>query len=466
MKFSRRGTLAALIGVALLAAACGSDDSDDSAATTSTTAGSAGQSTTTGAATTGGTAAKAPASMEEWEALWAKERDAIVKRIKDNKWGLQPDGKTVLGARGLQDRPLEVPGRLEQHRGHQRHRHRDRQPHAVLGDVGRRRQHQQGPRPSCSTTTPTKGYFKDSLGKTRKITLVSKDDGYDPARDPSRSSTSSWTPTRSSPSGALGSPSVHEDLRQDQPALRRPILFAVTGHPAWGDPVNHPWTTGILFAYNTEAVLWGSFIDTHFDELKGDDGKVTFAALVMNNDFGESYDSGFQAYLAQSPNKDRINYVNETIEPSAPTVKDPMTNLAAENPEHVRGDDRRYVLFPGDHRGGGERHAGEGQVPVDAVGLQAVVTGGAGRGRRPLRRLVDHGRRQPGHQLPGRGRQPVHRLGPRPPAPGRLRPEVVGQPRLGDLHRLELGADDRHRRRARRRADPGEHGRPRPAPWR
>ncbi|MGE3381287.1 MAG: hypothetical protein AB7I40_23655, partial [Nocardioides sp.] len=32
------------------------------------------------------------------------------------------------------------------------------------------------------------------------------------------------------------------------------------------------------------------------------------------------------------PNKDNINYVTETIEPQAPTVKDPMTNLAAENP--------------------------------------------------------------------------------------------------------------------------------------
>ena len=35
-----------------------------------------------------------PTSMDEWEALWAKQRDAIVKRIKDNKWGKSADGKT------------------------------------------------------------------------------------------------------------------------------------------------------------------------------------------------------------------------------------------------------------------------------------------------------------------------------------------------------------------------------------
>ena len=28
-----------------------------------------------------------------------------------------------------------------------------------------------------------------------------------------------------------------------------PHMFNSTGHPAWGDPVNHPWTTGILFAW-------------------------------------------------------------------------------------------------------------------------------------------------------------------------------------------------------------------------
>ena len=34
-----------------------------------------------------------------------------------------------------------------------------------------------------------------------------------------------------------------------------------SGHPAWGDPVNHPWTVGYILAYNTEAILWGSYIE-------------------------------------------------------------------------------------------------------------------------------------------------------------------------------------------------------------
>ena len=38
------------------------------------------------------------------------------------------------------------------------------------------------------------------------------------------------------------------------------------------------------------------------------------AALVMNNDFGVNYDASFKAFLAQSPKKDQIEYVTETIE--------------------------------------------------------------------------------------------------------------------------------------------------------
>jgi hypothetical protein len=111
-----------------------------------------------------------------------------------------------------------------------------------------------------------------------------------------------------------------------------PQPFSMTGHPAWGDPVNHPWTTGEQMAYSTEAVLWGSFIEQHADELKGSDGKITVAGLVMNNDFGAAYDGGIKAWLATSPIKDQVTYVTEKIEPTAPTITDAMTTLASKKP--------------------------------------------------------------------------------------------------------------------------------------
>ena len=65
-----------------------------------------------------------------------------------------------------------------------------------------------------------------------------------------------------------------------------PHPFTVTGHPAWGDPVNHPWTTPMQMSYATEAVLWGAWIKNNMtDQLP-----VTVAGLVMDNDFGLAYE--------------------------------------------------------------------------------------------------------------------------------------------------------------------------------
>ena len=255
MGISGRRMVVALVGVALLAAACGSDDSEDSAATTTSDAAGSAQSTTTAAGTSGGaSAAVAPASMEEWEALWAKERSAIVKKIKDNKWGLQADGKTVLGPEGFKMDLAKCPAGWSNTEG--------------ISDTDI----EIGSHTPFSGTLADGGninkgaavlfdyyssvaYFEDSTGKSRKITLVSKDDGYDPARSipivdeflDSDKVAAIW---------GLGSPSVMKTYDKiNQRCVAH--LFAVTGHPAWGDPVNHPWTTGILFAYNTEAVLWG-----------------------------------------------------------------------------------------------------------------------------------------------------------------------------------------------------------------
>jgi len=280
-------------------------------------------------ATSAAVAAKKPTSIEEWEALWATERAGIVKKIKDNKWGLQPDGKTIKGpegftidtskcsagwnnVEGLTDTEIKIANHA---------------PYSgTLADAGNI------PKGAGAIWKyySDKGVFKDANGKTRKINLVTRDDGYDPTRTipmvdeflDSEKGFAIW---------GLGSANVLKTYDKiNQRCVPHP--FAVTGHPAWGDPVNHPWTTGILFAYNTEAVLWGSFLDKHFDELKGPDGKVTVAALIMNNDFGKAYDGGFKNYLSTSPNKANINYVSEVFEPQAPTIKDAMTSLAAKKP--------------------------------------------------------------------------------------------------------------------------------------
>jgi branched-chain amino acid transport system substrate-binding protein len=316
----------------ILAAACGSGD--DGGSSTSNTVdenvrrgveGQLGASTTAGGSATTVPEAK---TMADLEAQWATQRAAVVKRIKDNKWGISADGKTVNGPEGFTIDLTKCPAGWSNTEGMTDteikigHTTTLSGTLADSGNLGRVI--------GILFDEPTTVY-EDITGKTRRVKFTLKDDGYDPAR------------TIPLVDELIDSEKVFAAITHGSPSIMKtydklnarciPQPLSHSGHPAWGDPTNHPWTTGALLAYNTEAVLWGAFIEQRLAELTADDGKAKVAALVMNNDFGKSYDGGFRAFLAQFPEKDKIDYVSQTIEPTAPTVKDPMTTLAAANPE-------------------------------------------------------------------------------------------------------------------------------------
>jgi len=99
-----------------------------------------------------------------------------------------------------------------------------------------------------------------------------------------------------------------------------PQLFNSTGLPAWGDPVNFPWTIGGLIAYSTEANLWCQ--DAAAEHGEG----VTVAGLFMNNDFGKAYQAGVEACAADG----LIDLVaNEVHDQAAPDITNEMTNMIA-----------------------------------------------------------------------------------------------------------------------------------------
>jgi ABC-type branched-subunit amino acid transport system substrate-binding protein len=323
---SRRFVVVAL-AVGLVAAACGGDDGDSTGATTSSAAGAT--STTAGSSATSAAAAQArPTSIEAWEALWTKERAAIVKRITDEKLGKSADGKTLTGpasfsidlskcptgwsdTEGISDTSIKI-GSTNFFSG-------------AAADYGNLTLAQK----AFFDYYSAQGAFTDSTGKTRKIDFVYKDDGYDPARtvpltDELIDSEHVFAVlTNGSPTGLK----VYDKLNQR--CIPQPLES--TAHPAWGDPVNHPWTTGSILSYASEANLWGKFIDDHIGEFG--DGKVKVAALVANNDFGNAYVTFFNQYLAQSPNKDRIEFISDKVEFSTPNITDSMTTLAAEEPD-------------------------------------------------------------------------------------------------------------------------------------
>jgi branched-chain amino acid transport system substrate-binding protein len=332
---NRVGIIAGLAALALVGAACGGDDSGTTSAPSTTSA--AGETTSTTApanakATTPTTTGRQPASLEEWEALWATERAAIVKRIKDNHWGKSADGKTLTGpggwsvdltkcaqgwsdTEGLTDTSIRIGATLARS--------------GTFADAG-----------NLGTAIgflleyySEQGLFKDANGnKVRKVNFTMKDDAYEPSRAipnvdellDSDKVFAIWT---------HGTPSTLKTYDKiNQRCVPQPMVL--TAHAAWGDPVNHPWTTGAPNpTYNVEAILWGAFLEQHLGEFPAD-RKIRVAALVQNNDFGALYSSAFRSYVEGSAKlKDRIDFVFETIEASAPTVTDPMTTLAAEDPD-------------------------------------------------------------------------------------------------------------------------------------
>ena len=100
-----------------------------------------------------------------------------------------------------------------------------------------------------------------------------------------------------------------------------------TGFPAWGDPANHPWTTGGLLAYNTEANIWADYIAK-----KKPGAKV--ALLIFNNDFGKAYQTVFEKQAAAK----KLTIVSTKLhEGTAPNIDNEVSAILAAQPDYVLG---------------------------------------------------------------------------------------------------------------------------------
>ncbi|MEZ5260204.1 MAG: ABC transporter substrate-binding protein [Acidimicrobiales bacterium] len=271
--------------------------------------------------------AEVPSTIEDWEALWAEERDAIVERIVDNGWGKSADGATVTGpegftidlsaciagwsdTQGLTDTSIKIGYVLPQSG-----------PVAAAAGLAKAED-------AVFRHQADLGGFTDSEGKSRTVELVTRDDGYDPAR------TIPLVDELIVSNGvfAVQTSGTPQTLRTydkiNQYCVPQPMTGS--GHSGMGDPVEHPWTTNASFSYVTEAIIWATFIEERLDELGGE-AKVAF--LKLNNEGGATWETAFKAYLAQSPNRDAIDVRYEAHEPSAATITEQMTTLAAFDPD-------------------------------------------------------------------------------------------------------------------------------------
>ncbi len=85
-----------------------------------------------------------------------------------------------------------------------------------------------------------------------KVTLVAKDDAYDPNKTPPLATELVEKDHVLASVFQVGTPNVAASQGIFEAACT-PQLFVATGFPNWGDPKGHPWTIGGIMAYNAEA---------------------------------------------------------------------------------------------------------------------------------------------------------------------------------------------------------------------
>ena len=329
---SRRARLGIVLlaGFSLVAAACGGSSGSDTATEQTVDENVRGavqdqlnSDTSEGDSATTAAPASTATNIEELEAEWAADREAIVKKLVDGGYGVDEATKMLKGPDGLEVDLSKCPSDWSETAGLTDTEIKIGQTLAQSGTLADYGNQTKAWNVYIDYVNEEFGGITDSEGKTRKVTLVSKDDAYDPTKTiPLVDELLDNDNVFAIHTGGSGNTLRVYD-RTNNSCVPHPFVW--TGHPAWGDPIDHPWTMGSILAYNTEAILWGSYIEKNLP--KG----VTVAAAVINNDFGKAYELGFKAFLDQSDHD--IRFVSQLFEPTAPTITIEMTTLAAENPD-------------------------------------------------------------------------------------------------------------------------------------
>ena len=107
-----------------------------------------------------------------------------------------------------------------------------------------------------------------------------------------------------------------------------PHPFVISGHPAWGDPVKYPWTTGMQMSYATESILWGTWIEENLSDLL----PVKVASLATDRSFGQHYELSFQEWA--EANADVVSeYLPVRHDPVASSLTNEMQTVATFEPD-------------------------------------------------------------------------------------------------------------------------------------
>jgi branched-chain amino acid transport system substrate-binding protein len=153
----------------------------------------------------------------------------------------------------------------------------------------------------------------------RKITLLSYDDAYVPAKAVEQTRKlveSDGVLAVFNSVGTANNTAVQAYLNQK----KVPQLFVATGADKWADPEKNPWTIGWQPSYRTEAKIYGRYI-----QKEKPDAKV--CVLFQNDDFGKDYVAGLHDALGDQFDKMVVKTVSYEV--TAPTVDSQIVILQA-----------------------------------------------------------------------------------------------------------------------------------------
>jgi branched-chain amino acid transport system substrate-binding protein len=153
----------------------------------------------------------------------------------------------------------------------------------------------------------------------RKLTLISLDDAYTPAKaveNVRKLVESEGVAFLFNNVGTANNAAVQKYLNDKQ----IPQLFVATGADRWADPQHFPWTIGFQPSYRTEAKIYARYL------LK-DKPAAKLCVLFQNDDFGKDYLAGLKDVFGAR--YDKIVVKTESYEVTDPTIDSQIVTLQA-----------------------------------------------------------------------------------------------------------------------------------------
>jgi branched-chain amino acid transport system substrate-binding protein len=151
----------------------------------------------------------------------------------------------------------------------------------------------------------------------RKITIISLDDGYNPAKTVEQTRKLIEEDHVAFIFSTIGTP-TNVAIRKYLNDRKIPDIFVASGGDFWGDYQHYPWSIGLLPSYRVEAAIYAKYILAERPNAK-------VALLYQNDDFGKDYLNGLKDGFGT--NFDKRVVIEETYAVTDPTVDSQIVSL-------------------------------------------------------------------------------------------------------------------------------------------